>query len=375
MQNGTPWYKALLAFMASALLIVGLVLFFWGVRGILPPFVIAFAIAWLLDPLLDRMQRMGFSRTFAIASVYVVFLGSFILGLVFLVPAIIDQASQFAGDFPGYAERAQDFAEHSMQSHHALLVKFKLPTTLQEVFARYGSQVSGSATAAVSATSSWIAANVSKALWLILIPLISFYLLNDVDKIRKRSALFIPEPWRERTTEIMSKVGTVFSNYVRGLLIVCILYGILEMLLLTGLKISYAVILGLLAGILYAVPYIGAGATVLIIFLVSLATYEAGVSHPIWVAPVGAIALNLVFDNGVTPRILGKSVGLHPVLSMFALLAGGQLFGLAGMVLSVPIAASIQEILFEFKPELRPERPKKKVKPAAEPKKKAKKSD
>ncbi len=362
MNTGAPWYRTVLLTLAGALLVAALAVFLYHVRGVLPPFVIAFAIAWLLDPLLDRIQRKGCPRPLAIAGVYVLFLGLFVLGLVFLVPAIIDQATQFAGDFPGYAQRAKDFGDSFMQSHHALLVKFKLPTTLQEVFARYGGQVSGKATTAVTAATTWIAANVSKALWLILIPLISFYFLNDIDRIRKRSILFVPEGWRDRTTEVLSKVGAVFSSYVRGLLIVCLLYGIAAMALLSVLKVNYAIILGLLAGILYAVPYIGAFGTVLIVFLVSLATHQPHGDFPIWLPPLVMVVQNQAFDLLLMPRIIGKSVGLHPVISLFALLAGGQLFGLAGMVLSVPIAASIQEIIFEFKPELRPEPAKKRQK-------------
>lgn len=362
MQTKTTWYQILLLVSAIAVL-VG---FLYLVRNVLPPFVIAFAIAWLLDPLLDKIQRRGCPRVVAIASVYVLFLGAFVLGLVFLVPAIIEQAKQFAQDFPGYAARFKTFAAGWMDSHHAVLVKFKLPTTLEEVFSQYGSQVSSRATSAVSLASNWIASNVSKALWLILIPLVAFYFLTDIDRIRRRSALFIPKQWRDRTVEVFSKVGAVFSSYVRGLLIVCLLYGVLAMIVLTVLQVKYAIILGLLAGILYAVPYIGAFSTVLIVFLVSLATHKAGVGFPFWVPALVMIVQNQVFDLGLTPKILGKSVGLHPVISIFALLAGGQLFGLAGMVLSVPIAASIQEIIFEFSPDLRPE-PKKKPKKAARP--------
>lgn len=370
MQTGAPWYRILLLTLAGVLLLAGIAVFLYEVRGILPPFLIAFAVAWLLDPLLDRIQRMGCSRIMAITGVYALFLGVFLLGLTYLVPTIVNQADQLSSNFGDYAKHFKDSAQTVMQAHKSLLIRLNLPPTVEGILHRYGGQLSKSSTSGVSSglllVGNWVGANASKALWVILIPLISFYLLNDFDRMRKRSVLFIPEQWRERTIEISSKVGSVFSSYVRGLLLACILYGILEMVLLTSLRVNYAVILGLLAGVLYAVPYVGAGATVLIIFLVSLATYQTGVSHPVWLAPVCAVGLNLVFDNGVTPKILGKAVGLHPVLSMFALLAGGQLFGLAGMVLSVPVAASIQEILFEFRPDLRPEPHTKK--PKAKPK-------
>ena len=368
MQTKTTWHQIALLVLTLGILFG----FLYKVRTVLPPFVIAFAIAWLLDPMLDKMQRRGCPRMVAIASVYVLFLGAFVLGLVFLVPAIIEQARQFGADFPGYAERFRAFAAGWMNTHHAELVRFKLPTTLEEVFAKYGSQVSSHATSAVSVASNWIAANVSKALWLILIPLVAFYLLTDIDRIRKRSVLLIPGQWRDRTVGVFSKVGTVFSSYVRGLLIVCLLYGVTAMVLLTVMKVKYAIILGLLAGMLYAVPYIGAFGTILIVFLVSLATHEKGIGYASWIVALAMILQNQVYDLFLTPKIVGKSVGLHPVISIFALLAGGHLFGFAGMVLSVPIAASIQEIIFEFNPALRPE-PKKKAKksPAKKPSRRA----
>jgi predicted PurR-regulated permease PerM len=117
--------------------------------------------------------------------------------------------------------------------------------------------------------------------------------------------------------------------------------------------VQYSILIGLFAGILYAVPYVGASSTALLVFLVALATHNDNSLHAAWVPPIAVLINNQAFDLFISPRILGKSVGLHPVLSLFALLAGGQLFGLAGMVLAVPIAASIQEIIFEIYPLLR----------------------
>ncbi len=248
-----------------------------------------------------------------------------------------------------------------MEKHRETLIKFKLPTTLQEVFSRYGHQATKGIASGIQHASNWIIANLSKALWFILIPLVAFYFLNDIDRIRKKAVLFIPERWRPRSTEVLSRMGGVFSSYVRGLIIVCLLYGIATVIVLAAFKLKYGIILGLLAGVLYAVPYLGAILTTVLVFLVGLATYPHGVTQAVWVA-LAMVALNQLFDMGVTPRILGRSVGLHPVLSLFALMAGAQLFGLVGMVLAVPVAASIQEIVFEFCPELRgaPKKPKRK---------------
>jgi predicted PurR-regulated permease PerM len=205
----------------------------------------------------------------------------------------------------------------------------------------------------VSLATGFITANASRALWIILIPIIAFYFLMDIDRMRRKATLLIPESIRPRAMDVLSRVGVVFSGYVRGLLIVCLMYGIVTTIVLSLLHLKYGIILGLLAGVLYAVPYLGAMVTMLLVFLVGLATYPHGVSQAIWPTLAMIVLNQLIFDPVITPKIIGKSVGLHPVLSLFALLAGGQLFGLVGMILAVPVAASIQEVVFEFCPQLK----------------------
>lgn len=360
----TPWYHIL----ALSLAIAVLVTFLYLVRSNLPPFIIAFAVAWLLDPLLGRLQKRNVPRLLAISVVYLVFLGVFVVGLIFLVPAIIEQARQLGHDLPQYAQRFRTVAADFMEANRPTLAKFKLPTTLEEVFSAYGGQASERVTQAIQIASAWIVSNLSKALWIILIPLVAFYFLVDLDRIKSRSILFVPARWRDRTTEVISKVGGVFSNYVRGLIIVCLLYGVTTTIVLSAFQLKYGIILGLVSAVLYAVPFLGALLITLLVFLVDLAAH--GFGHALFMAGVMVVLNQLIFDMFVTPKIIGKSVGLHPVLSLFALMAGGQLFGLAGMVLAVPVAASIQEVILELNPELRPQPRKKKAKPKS-PKKRA----
>ncbi len=346
--NSTRWYHTISIVIAIAILIA----FLYAIRSILPPFLIAFAIAWILDPVLDRLQARGCPRILAISGVYLLFLAFFIVSVVLLVPAMIDQAKELGRDIPRYSERFVAFTTEFMEKHRSALTKFELPTTIQEVFGKYGHYATHQVTLGIERASKLIVANLSMALWFIIIPLVAFYFLNDIDRMREKAVLFIPERARPRVTEILSRIGTVFSSYVRGLIVVCLLYGLATTIVLAGFNLKYSIILGLLAGVLYAVPYLGAIVTTLLVFLVGLATYENAVVQAAWVA--GAmIVLNQLFDMLITPRILGKSVGLHPVISLFALMAGGQLFGLVGMVLAVPVAASVQEVVLELYPELK----------------------
>lgn len=349
--TGTRWYHVAGAVAAIAILFALL----YAVRSTLPPFLIALAIAWLLDPVLDRMHRRGVGRMTAVLAIYGCFLVVFVAALFYLVPAVIDQAKQFGGDFPRYSARFQEYASDLMSQNHDTLVRLKLPTTIREVFARYGDEVNAQIGTGVNVTTRFITSSLSKALWFILIPLIAFYLLMDIDRMKRKAVLLIPEGVRPRATEVLSRVGIVFSSYVRGLLIVCLMYGIATTIMLEAFGLKYGIILGLLSGMLYAVPYLGAIVTTLLVFLVGLATYPSGLNQAIWPAVAMFVLNQLIFDPIITPRVVGKSVGLHPVLSLFALLAGGQLFGLVGMLLAVPVAASIQEVVFEFCPQLRAE--------------------
>ncbi|MHB1001414.1 MAG: AI-2E family transporter [Armatimonadota bacterium] len=349
--SNVRWYHITAGILAIATLVVML----YAVRSILPLFIIAFAVAWLLDPVLDKLESRGWPRIYAVISVYLLFLAFFVTGLIFLVPAVIDQAKQLAKDFPHYLSLFEKYGANLMRHYKPTLLQFQLPTTLQEVFNTYGDKASAGFTQAIRGIALWITSNLSKALWFVLIPLVSFYFLNDIDRMRAKSTLLIPERWRTRTTSLLSRMGAVFSNYVRGLFIVCLIYGVVTALILSFLDVKYSILIGFLSGILYAVPYIGAFVTTLLVLLVALATNTPNSLHAFWIPPIAMLILNQAFDFFISPKILGKSVGLHPVLSLFALLAGGNLFGLVGMILAVPIAASIQEAIFEVYPDLRKE--------------------
>lgn len=344
------------------LMLAAVVVFLYTVRAVLPPFVIAFFLAWLLGPVPDALQKRHLPRFVAIVLVYLGFLAALGVILAFIAPLVIHQGQELAHDFPSYMERAQAYSQRFMAKHQALLRKLDLPTTPEGVFARYGERAAAALQVAVQRFSSWLVSNLPIVLWLVLIPLSAFYFLYDMEGIRQKWPLFIPRHWRERTTAIGSKIGVVFGSYVRGLVVVCLIYGTAAAIILAAFGLRYGVILGIIAGLLYAVPYFGAITTALTVFLVGLATYEHAIPQAVWAA-LAVIVLNQVFDMGITPKVLGKSVGLHPLWALFALMCAAELFGIMGMLFAIPAAASIQEIVFEFNPELRPT-PKKRRRPS-----------
>ncbi|MDI6827370.1 MAG: AI-2E family transporter, partial [Armatimonadota bacterium] len=149
----SPWYYVSIVLLTlaviAALFLVGA--FLWAIRGILPPFIIAFVIAWLLDPLIERLQKRGVSRIAAVAGVYVAFLALFILAIFFLVPVIVGQAQDLAKDIPHQYIRFREFLAELMQKQQSLLKKLQLPTTLQEAFNKYSNQVAPLTKSAIQA--------------------------------------------------------------------------------------------------------------------------------------------------------------------------------------------------------------------------------
>ncbi|MDQ2799471.1 MAG: AI-2E family transporter [Armatimonadota bacterium] len=324
--------------------------------AVITPFALGLILALLLDPLVHLLLRRGMGRMPATGMVFVVFL-LLLVGLGWLiVPALIAEAGNLAQNGPNYIAGLQQF----LIAHHKI-GPFTLPPTVDQLT----QQISGRASVLVQDAGGrivgFLVGSVTIVIQLILTLIIAFFFLADMDRLRARLFYLAPDKWRKPMGQIGSDVGGVFSDYLRGLLIVCALYGAATIGLLYLLSLwhhslaSYALLVGVAAGVLYAVPYLGSTATALITFVVAFAAatgdHQSGLAFG-GIAVLASLALNQVFDGVVTPRVVGGGVGLHPILAIFALVIGGELFGIWGMLLSVPIAGSIQVILFRLFPKL-----------------------
>lgn len=335
---------------AAVLLPLAWVLFL--ARAALPPFLIAFVIAVLLDPLLDRLEERGWSRAAAASLVFALFLLVFLAAALVVIPTAIYQAQELIGNFDTYQRRLIAWFEGVIHERRPLLERLNLPTTGEAFLARYQGQIESSLHVLVSRITEFLGASLGKLLWLVIIPIVTFYLLLDIDRILLRLLFLVRQEHRDRVMEVGKRVVAVFTAYLRGLFIVCAGYGIVNGLLLAlFFRLPYSLVIGLLAGILYAVPYIGAVATVAIGVIVALATPGHSASYVVGVG-LTLLVTNQLFDQIITPRVVGGQVGLHPVLSIFALMVAGDLFGLAGMLLAFPVAASIRVVLIELFPVL-----------------------
>ncbi|MCX8053019.1 MAG: AI-2E family transporter [Armatimonadetes bacterium] len=321
------------------------------VLEVVPPFAIALVFALLLDPIVDWLGQRHVSRGLGVAMVGLGFAIVFVLVGLLLVPRLAEQAGQLAENLPNYIKRATEAINIILASHKLLLERLHLPTTASEMASHFSTQIERAATNSLAFVASALSTVVSKLLWIIIIPLATLWLLKDLDYIKAKVVHLTPEKYKDRLMRTSAAVGGVFARYVRGMVAVAVVYSVFASIWLSTAGLDYALIIGGFSGLLYLVPYIGALTTILAAGTAALATghslgYTAGVT-------VGLAVQNfLLFDLVVAPKIVGGNVGVHPVLMLFSLALGARLFGVVGMIVAVPFAASLQVALAQYFPRI-----------------------
>lgn len=345
--------------LAGYALLAGLLLLvFWQVRGILPPFFVAFVIAIALAPVVDRLETRGWPRALATATVYLGVFAALGVLLFVLVPLVSGQIGQIVADLRGKFKLDQpaDLTRTMSETVRVFGKRHEIPPWMVQPIV---SQLKGSAallTAGLQSFGTFLLRLIPNLIWIVLVPIVAFYTLVDYHRIFAKILLLVPKSSRDSMREVASEVTVVFGKYLRGLGIVCLLdtLATIAVLFLFGPTRPYAAALGMMAGILYAVPYLGALVSTALIALVALTSPQGGSPGMMLVVTAAMVVLHqFFFDQVLAPRILGGQVGLHPVLSIMALMAGDALFGIGGMLLAVPVAASLQIIVLHLIPRLK----------------------
>lgn len=353
--------KRLIRF-AATLVAYGLLLalalwILWQVRRIWPPLFVAFVLAIALAPIVDRLQARGWPRWLATTSVYLGLFSALGALLFVFVPIVSEQVAQIAVDLRVRfrLDQPSDLPRKMAEEIRIFGRRNQIPTFITAPVVQEAKNSAQLLTGALQEFGALLLRIVPDLIWVVLVPIIAFYALIDYHRIFAKALLLVARHQRDDVRSIADDVALVFGKYLRGLGIVCVLNGLATtlVLLLFEPTRTYAAALGLIAGVLYTVPFLGAIVSTSLISLVALVSPDGGSFAKMVFVTAAMVGLHqLLFDQVIAPRILGGQVGLHPILSIMALMSGESLAGIGGMLLAVPVAASVQVVVLHLIPRL-----------------------
>ncbi len=327
-------------FLAIVLIVSGWLVY--QLSAVLMPFFIAALLAYLGDPLVDRLENWKLSRTAAVTVVFAVLFTALSIMLLVFLPLLSAQVAKLFSNLPGYLTTAQQLIEPWLVSAGLPADVFNLQT-LKQALSNYWSQVGEVAGGVFSYMTrsgmvllQWVGN-------LVLIPVLTFYLLRDWDLLVARFRELLPRRYSDKFIEMSLECDDMLAGFIRGQLMVMLALSVIYTLGLKLIGLELALLLGVIAGLVSFVPYLG---LIVGIALAGLAAFfQFGEWLPVvYVAVVFTVA-QMIEGMVLTPRFVGERIGLHPVAVIFAVLAGGQLFGFTGVLLALPVAAVVMVLL------------------------------
>jgi predicted PurR-regulated permease PerM len=314
---------------------------------VITPFAIAAAIAYLGDPLVDRLEglkviRWSISRTLAVVFVFLLIALLITVCLLIMVPLLREQLQHLVEKIPGILEWVGTTAIPWLQETLGFTMPALDPMSLTESLKQYWREFSTAALSVLGTVSRSGQVLLNWAMNLVLVPVVSFYLLRDWDRLMDGIRRLMPRRLEPKLMTLAAEIHEVLGSFIRGQLLVMLALGLIYSIGLWAIGLELAFIIGLAAGLLSVVPYLGT--------IVGLgAAVIAGLFQ--FQDPLHIVLILAVFGAGqalegmvLTPKLVGDRVGLHPVAVIFSVLAGGQLFGFLGILLALPVA-SVEQYL------------------------------
>ncbi|MFD2194286.1 AI-2E family transporter [Oceanobacillus bengalensis] len=301
------------------------------------PFLIAGLIAYLLYPIVEKLHSYRIHRGLAILFIYLLFFG----GIGYLVyrvyPQVVHQVRDLTNNFPEFMSLYQN------SIHHLYEYTSFLPETVHDKMDQVIFRIEHSLDALLSKLVNGFTRIFDMVVIITVIPVLVFYFLKDYDKIKGFFKKFVPSNYQKKTSEVIHAIDDSLGKYIRGQLLVCLFVGLTSLLIFKFLDLEYALILAIGMAVTNIIPYfgpiLGAVPAVIIAF-----TTTGQIKLVIFVI-IGIFIIQIIEGNLLSPYIVGKSVAIHPVAIIIALLLGGQLFGVLGMIMAVPVLTIVRVIV------------------------------
>jgi predicted PurR-regulated permease PerM len=306
----------------------------WALGNVILPFLVGAAIAYFLDPVADRLERMGLSRVLATVLIFVFMLGIVILALLVIIPLLIQQSNDLIQAAPDLFNQLRTWLTERFPQlmDNGSPLRQSLGSIGETIQARGGELLQQLLTSAAGV--------VNLLVFLVVVPVVAFYMLLDWDRLVARIDELLPRDHADTIRMLAGQIDRTLASFIRGQGTVCLILGTFYAVALMVVGLQFGLVVGLVAGLLTFIPYVGAlvgGA-----LSVGLALFQFWGDWWLIVAVAAIFQIGqMVEGNILTPKLVGSSVGLHPVWLIFALSAFGTLFGFVGMLVAVPVAAAI----------------------------------
>lgn len=313
-------------------------------KPILAPFIAGLILAYLVSPLVESLVRMGLPRSLASALPVAVALICLGVLLALGLPLLVEQLSSFLTKLPGYLNTLQKNVIPPQLARTLHLRAINADTILSS-FGLIGAE-----------GASWLLHNLQRfytgavtlfnmLLLVVMTPLVAFYLLHDWPQLSERALNVLPRRWRSEAREMVDEIDVKLAAYLRGQLAVCGALAVFYAAALQAIGLELGWALGIMAGLLAFIPVVGAIIAVSAMLLMALVQYQLSGWEP-YALVIGVYAVGQMLEGSIlVPALVGRQVGLHPVWVIFALLAGGEIAGIIGMLLAVPIAVMVSVAL------------------------------
>lgn len=308
---------------------------------ILLPMLLTGLLYYLLNPIVDWLEKYKITRTAAISVLFVLIGMLLVWGLAVVIPSIQGQVVSFAQNLPSNIQKIESQVTTLLENEQ--FEQFR-PTAL-EILNKVNDQIVSYAQKFSSSAVNWASSLISTASQIIvailIMPFILFYLLRDGQHLNRHVTQYLPTKWRSSVSKVLTDVNSQLSNYVRGQVTVAIIVALMFSVMFSIIGLSYPITLGVMAGFLNLIPYLGS-------FLAMIPAVVLGlIAGPVMLVKVLIVFMleQTIEGRFVTPLIIGSSLSIHPITILFVLLTAGQMYGVLGVLLGIPIYASIKVVV------------------------------
>jgi predicted PurR-regulated permease PerM len=338
----------LLAFLLNVLLITKLSFLFRPIGDflgiIMLPIVLAAIFFYMLNPIVDWLETKKVPRLTSIILLFLIIIGLIVWGLVVAIPSLIQTITSIAKNMPQFVSEGEKNVNQWIEDFNITQFQPQIEDFMNTISSRLIDWSKSISTSVINGVGSFVSAATSIAVSIMIFPFILFYLLRDGKNLNKYVVSFLPNNWRKDTALVLTQVNNQLSSYVRGQLTVAIIVGIMFSILFSIIGLDYAMTLGMVAGALNLIPYLGSFLAMVPVVIIAL------FSGPIMLLKVAIcfVIEQTIEGRFVSPLLLGSKLNIHPITILFVLLTAGKLFGLWGVLIGIPVYASAKVIIIYF---------------------------